>query len=115
MFDSRCFYCGCKLTMETVRMNHIIPIKYGGKYISNNTVPCCQECRDFKGYLIPPKKQLEIFIQRIENARREYHGDGARSKGGKGVRKGVRGKIQLMSRKDIEKWKDFINKDEILV
>lgn len=91
--------------MMTVTMDSVVPIKFGGKHVSNNKVPCCEDCNIFKGDLIPPKFQLEIFIDRIKEARRKYFG----LKKSTTISGKKKKKIHFFSRKDFEKWKDVIN------
>ena len=46
-----CFYCGTELTLESVTVDHIIPILYGGGNDLDNLVPACVSCNNLKGVM----------------------------------------------------------------
>ena len=54
-YKRRCAYCGCKLTIDTLSVDHIEPLNRGiyfDKYeLANldNLNPCCQSCNSSKG------------------------------------------------------------------
>lgn len=54
-YNKRCAYCGCKLNIESLSIDHISPMdrgiksdKYDLKKIENLN-PCCQSCNSSKG------------------------------------------------------------------
>lgn len=48
MTGGRCFYCGCKLDLDTYHMDHFVAKAKGGKVV-NNLVPACSDCNIYKG------------------------------------------------------------------
>jgi len=44
-----CEYCGCRLTRNTARIDHIIPVSRGGLNLVRNMAICCQYCNSRKG------------------------------------------------------------------
>jgi 5-methylcytosine-specific restriction endonuclease McrA len=56
--NGRCYYCGLQLVFEyklstpskfVFTIDHLEAKVNGGKGISKNTVPCCQQCNSSKG------------------------------------------------------------------
>jgi 5-methylcytosine-specific restriction endonuclease McrA len=47
--DWCCQLCGDKLTRDTVRIDHIVPVCGGGTNDASNLQPLCQECNGKKG------------------------------------------------------------------
>ena len=45
---SRCACCNKKLTLETLTMEHVVPISKGGENISENLVALCSHCNSTK-------------------------------------------------------------------
>jgi 5-methylcytosine-specific restriction endonuclease McrA len=45
-YDGRCAYCGVK--PELVHMDHIIPLKRGGRHSIGNVLPACRSCNTSK-------------------------------------------------------------------
>lgn len=48
-----CHYCGKKVGVKNLTMDHVIPLSRGGKSLKGNIVPSCKECNNKKKYLIP--------------------------------------------------------------
>ena len=47
--DSRCGYCGRKITFSETEMTHVLPLRYGGTDTSDNALPACKSCKERKG------------------------------------------------------------------
>lgn len=45
--DGRCAYCGIK--SDALTLDHVIPLKLGGRHSIGNLVPACQPCNSSKG------------------------------------------------------------------
>ena len=43
-----CAYCGTELTLESLTIDHIIPISHGGENDLDNLVPACLSCNNLK-------------------------------------------------------------------
>lgn len=54
----RCFYCRKRLTLESLTMDHFIPLSKGGSNWLANIKPACKSCNSSKGAKIfeEPKK-----------------------------------------------------------
>lgn len=48
---SRCRYCKAVLTIRTLRLDHMNPVKRGGSLHLTNLTPCCHLCNTRKGEL----------------------------------------------------------------
>ena len=51
-----CYYCGTKITLDSMNIDHLIPEKKGGAHNLDNLFPACQTCNSSKG-----TKTLEEF------------------------------------------------------
>ena len=60
-FGGRCFYCGQKIQIENMHIDHMIPKSKGGSN-GDNLVASCAECNLVKGDL-----DVEEFRNKIEN------------------------------------------------
>lgn len=49
--NNSCLYCKKSVKKEKLTLDHIFPISYGGVSISNNLIPCCEECNSMKDCL----------------------------------------------------------------
>lgn len=58
--NGRCFYCGCKISIDNFETDHFVAKACGGSGI-NNLVPACRECNQCKGSL-----DIEQFRAKIE-------------------------------------------------
>ena len=52
-----CHYCGRKVGIKNLTMDHVIPLSRGGRSTKGNIVPCCKECNTAKKADLP--KELE--------------------------------------------------------
>lgn len=50
-----CHYCGRKVGIKNLTMDHIIPLARGGRSTKGNLVPCCKECNTAKKSELPPE------------------------------------------------------------
>lgn len=57
----RCAYCGQTLTLDTMQIDHVMPIALGGADILPNMLPACVGCNKAKGALT-----VDRFRERIE-------------------------------------------------
>lgn len=57
--DNKCFYCCVSLTMESVTMDHVMPLAKGGSNSRSNLVAACAPCNSFKSNRYPT--DLEMF------------------------------------------------------
>lgn len=48
MFGGKCAYCGCDLDENSFHIDHIVPVKAGGKKDNDNVFPSCPDCNNFK-------------------------------------------------------------------
>lgn len=46
-----CYYCHKKFFPSEMTLDHLYPQQIGGPTITNNLVPCCNECNGKKGNL----------------------------------------------------------------
>lgn len=60
-YSGHCAYCGRKIKQDTMQVDHVIPLKLGGKDVLDNMFPACSSCNHFKSSL-----RLEVFRKRIE-------------------------------------------------
>lgn len=71
-YDSKCAYCGCELSINSLRLDHIIPVKRGefkatkNSELLNDFNPCCNSCNSSKGAL-SIKDWKKIIISRLDN------------------------------------------------
>lgn len=49
--DNRCLYCGNYVNKKDLTLDHMFPRAYGGISVSNNLLPCCEQCNSSKGCL----------------------------------------------------------------
>jgi 5-methylcytosine-specific restriction endonuclease McrA len=58
-FNHTCSYCGVNMPGK-MTMDHVIPLKQGGKHTSDNIVPACRRCNGIKS-----DKPVEEFLRSI--------------------------------------------------
>ena len=46
--DRICYYCGKTISKKEMTLDHVYPRDFGGPSITDNLVPCCQECNNDK-------------------------------------------------------------------
>lgn len=48
-----CHYCGRKVGIKNLTMDHVIPLSRGGRSTKGNLVPCCKPCNTAKQSDLP--------------------------------------------------------------
>jgi 5-methylcytosine-specific restriction endonuclease McrA len=76
---SRCYYCKCLITPETLTVDHKIPMSRGGKHHDDNLVVACLKCNKEKGILtddefapISDRKAADTHAQGWEHLRQAF-------------------------------------------
>ena len=59
--NKTCQYCGFKLSMNRITIDHVIPISKGGKGTFENCVVACRPCNDYKADYDLDKCGLKIL------------------------------------------------------
>ena len=57
----RCAYCGCKISIKNMQIDHIKPVSRGGGDDADNLFPACRSCNHRKG-----GSDLESFRRQVE-------------------------------------------------
>jgi len=57
----RCQYCGCKLPVEDLTYDHVLPRSRGGRTEWENIVTCCVTCNRRKGGRTPEEAQMSLI------------------------------------------------------
>ncbi len=61
-----CHYCGRKLDIADLTMDHEIPLSRGGRSEKINLVPACKECNNKKKNLLPV--EWDEYMSKIKNS-----------------------------------------------
>ena len=61
--EEYCFYCGKHLNDDNRTIDHIIPVKQGGRDKGDNLVACCKECNTLKGDFTIPQLVIDLDKQ----------------------------------------------------
>jgi 5-methylcytosine-specific restriction endonuclease McrA len=61
--DFRCAYCGRKLPVVQLTVDHVVPRSDGGKTSWGNTVTCCGPCNQRKGDREPHAAGMKLLIE----------------------------------------------------
>jgi 5-methylcytosine-specific restriction endonuclease McrA len=56
MSGGKCWYCGNSLTIDTLTVDHVLPVAEGGSNDPQNLVPSCKSCNSKKKH-----KSMEEF------------------------------------------------------
>ena len=62
----RCQYCGCKLTMSQMSMDHVIPRTLGGETRWDNVVCSCVACNTRKGGRTPKQAHMQLKTKPVK-------------------------------------------------
>ena len=68
--DQACFFCGKKLKLGNVSMDHYYPRSSGGTYDVFNLVACCKNCNRLKKSRVPENWKvvsITLFIKGIKD------------------------------------------------
>lgn len=73
-FGSRCAYCGCELTLKTMQVDHIEPLRRGDVgdkahlEVEENYNPACRSCNYYKDtYTVEQfRHRMDLMIQNLE-------------------------------------------------
>ena len=58
-----CAYCGCEFSLQTMQVDHIVPLRKGGADTLGNMWPACRSCNHYKHTLT-----VQQFRQQVEKA-----------------------------------------------
>lgn len=61
-WGNKCAYCGKRLTLENITLDHFVPLKRGGPKGALNTLLSCKKCNSYKGKAHPAR-----YIRSINN------------------------------------------------
>ncbi len=51
--QGQCHYCKRRVKVDTLTMDHVVPIVRGGRTSKGNVVACCKECNSKKKHMLP--------------------------------------------------------------
>ncbi len=58
-----CHYCGKRVGVAALTLDHVVPVSRGGTSTKGNVVPACDACNKGKKYLTPAEQILEQLEQ----------------------------------------------------
>ncbi|MCG6929982.1 MAG: HNH endonuclease [Desulfofustis sp.] len=58
--SGECYYCGRRVGIKALTMDHLVPLARGGRSTRDNLVPCCKECNTKKKTLLPVEWEEHI-------------------------------------------------------
>lgn len=56
-----CAYCGCKVTMQEMQIDHIVALHNGGDNSLANLLPACRQCNFYKSTLTLEQFRRELL------------------------------------------------------
>lgn len=59
--NGHCAYCGCELEYKNMQVDHVEPIRHGGKDELENMLPACRSCNHYKSMM-----DIETFRIMVE-------------------------------------------------
>jgi 5-methylcytosine-specific restriction endonuclease McrA len=67
-YNGHCAYCGCKLDMKDMQVDHVEPFFNGGKDDFCNLMPACRQCNFYKSTfdIITFKNEIHKLIERCK-------------------------------------------------
>lgn len=46
--EGHCAYCGCEISLQTMQVDHVVPLRKGGSDVLANMLPACRSCNHYK-------------------------------------------------------------------
>lgn len=74
--DPTCCWCGCELTAETKKIEHLVPPLHGGKNTEDNIEIACAWCNQSKGCQTPEQFLIKSFSWMRSAIERHTYGVG---------------------------------------
>ena len=65
MYAGHCAYCGEKITLKDMQVDHMQPLRKGGADELSNMVPACRSCNHYKSTLTVD--QFREYLSRIHS------------------------------------------------
>lgn len=62
--DGLCHYCGGRVGLRSLTMDHVVPLIRGGKSTRRNVVPACKACNSKKQSLLP--WEWDLYLQALK-------------------------------------------------
>jgi 5-methylcytosine-specific restriction protein A len=64
-----CHYCGRRVGVKALTMDHIVPLIRGGRSVRGNAVPACKDCNSRKQSLLPWEwdQYLRSFAEGVDD------------------------------------------------
>lgn len=66
-YDGHCAYCGAKIDIKDMQVDHLIPFYNDGEETIDNYMPACRQCNFYKSTLTIEKfrNELELIPHRL--------------------------------------------------
>ncbi len=61
-----CHYCGRRVGVRALTLDHVIPLIRGGRSVRGNMVPACKDCNSRKQSLLP--WEWDAYVRRLPHA-----------------------------------------------
>jgi 5-methylcytosine-specific restriction protein A len=61
-----CHYCSRRVAIQTLSMDHIVPLGRGGRSVRGNVVPACKDCNSQKQSMLPV--EWNEYLARLSHA-----------------------------------------------
>ena len=58
--EGHCAYCGSEISLQTMQVDHIVPLRKGGADTMDNMRPACRSCNHYKHTLTIEQFRAEI-------------------------------------------------------
>lgn len=69
--QGRCAYCGQKIDISEMQIDHILPVSRGGSDNIDNLICSCQSCNHYKRAANLPEFRKKIFTM-IDRLKKDY-------------------------------------------
>lgn len=70
-YNGHCAYCGCKLELKDMQVDHLLPVCLGGTNSLDNYMPACRMCNFYKS-TYPLEKFREQLDEIQSRLKREF-------------------------------------------